>query len=486
MGCGSSQNKKKVNRKSRIASVAVVSISPGTFLTRSKGSLSNNYTEIKKIGSGAFAEVKLCIYKPLDQKRAVKIIHKAGLHYQQMDQEYMLKEISVLNTLDHPNILRCYEIFEDHWKFYVAMEYCEGGELFGKIIKLKKFTEKQAAEIMFQLLSAVAYCHSKDVIHRDLKPENILLEDKEDGLSLKVADFGSSCFIDHKRKMTGCFGSAYYLAPEVLSGEYTEKCDIWSCGIILFILLTGKPPYSGRDDKTIINQLKHCPLNIKAEKYPTLSSNAIDLLQKLLILEPNDRISALEAISHPWVKSFRGHEEEQVNLAHTLENLKQFSSNNKLKDAVYTFLATQVVSSEEVRTLKAEFQALDKNGDGKISSNELMEQYILTMNEEDAKHVVGNIMKEVDTNQNGEIDYVEFLTACMNYKQVLSKNILDISFRMFDRDESGQISVDEIRSILKSGNTLIDENIWTDLVKEVDQNGDGVIDIREFIQAMIR
>ena len=225
MGCACAKSAKNV-QKPTVRDAKDIHVSPAVFLTKTKGKLSKNYIVIRNLGSGAFADVQLCQYKPLNQQRAVKIIHKAGLHQQQMDEQFMLKEISVLTSLDHPNILKCYEIFEDNWKYYVAMDYCAGGELFDKIIQLKKFTEIQASEILSQLLSAIAYCHDKGVIHRDLKPENILLEEKLDSLSIKVADFGSSCFLDSKKKLSGCFGSAYYVAPEVLTGTYDEKCDI--------------------------------------------------------------------------------------------------------------------------------------------------------------------------------------------------------------------------------------------------------------------
>lgn len=480
MGCSTSNTKRKGDRAQ---SVSVLVITPGTFLPRSRGSLSNNYTEIKTLGSGAFAEVKLCLYKPLNQYRAVKIIHKSGLHYQQIDPEYMLKEISVLVALDHPNILRCFEIFENNWKFYVSTEYCQGGELFDKIVQLKKFSEGQASEIFFQLMSAIAYCHEKKVIHRDLKPENILLDQNDGSLSIKVADFGSSCFLDKGRKLTGCFGSAYYVAPEVLSGLYNEKCDIWSSGVILYVLLTGKPPYSGKDDKTILYQVRNSPLSIDDQDFTDFSPEVVDLLKKMLTVDPNSRIAAIEAVGHPWIRSFRDQREHR-NLSNSLKQLAKFSSNSKLKDAVYIFIATQLISHDEAKELKKDFNKIDKNGDGKITPNELMDQYVLTMNHEEAKTAVDNIMKEVDTNQNGEIDYIEFLTACMNYKKTLSKKNLEIAFKLFDKDANGEISLDEIKNILSAGRHF-DDVVWKDLVGEVDLNGDGVIDIREFINMMI-
>lgn len=482
MGCVSS--KKKVQSNGKRGSIESVNISAAAFLNKTKGRLSSNYTIIKKLGSGAFADVQLCLYKPLNQQRAVKMIHKAGLHQQQMDQEYMLKEISILTSLDHPNILKCYEIFEDNWKFYIAMDFCAGGELFDKIIQMKKFNEVQAAEIIFQVLSAIAYCHSKGVTHRDLKPENILLEDTEGSLSLKVADFGSSAFVDSKRKLSGCFGSAYYVAPEVLMGQYNEKCDIWSVGVIMYILLTGKPPYKGSDERVIMDQVKNTPLQVEGSQFRHLSQDSISLLQSLLIVDPTSRISAKDALNHPWIQTFRKRQ-GCPDLSNALTELSTFTSSVKLKNAVHLFLASHAISHEELKVLKQEFINIDKNGDGKISKSELIEQYRKTMDKDEANETVEKILKEVDTNHSGDIDYTEFLAACMNISKYSSTSTLEAAFGMFDKDGSGDITIDEIRAVLGNGQ-ILDNQVWDEILKEVDQNGDGVIDLKEFIVLMTK
>jgi len=155
-------------------------------------------------------------------------------------------EIDILKNLDHPNILRLYEVFEDKKFIYLVTEFCEAGELFDEIVKRQRFDERDAAIIIKQLLSAIAYCHSKSVCHRDLKPENILIDNKET-LSIKLIDFGTSQKFDTEEKMELILGTAYYIAPEVLKGEYDEKCDVWSCGVILYILLSGSPPFNGKN-----------------------------------------------------------------------------------------------------------------------------------------------------------------------------------------------------------------------------------------------
>lgn len=164
-------------------------------------------------------------------------------------------EIDILKNLDHPNILRLYEVFEDNKHIFLVTEYCDGGELFDEILLRQRFEEKDAAPIMKQLLSAINYCHKQKVCHRDLKPENVLL-DSGDKSTIKLIDFGTSQVFENEEKMELVLGTAYYIAPEVLAGKYDEKCDIWSIGVILYILLSGEPPFFGNNDAEIIQKVK--------------------------------------------------------------------------------------------------------------------------------------------------------------------------------------------------------------------------------------
>lgn len=459
-----------------------MSIKHSMFTNLNPGHISSDYKEVKKIGEGAFAQVFLCMHIPTGQKRAIKAIHKSGLHHEQIDKDRMLKEINVLKSLDHPNILRCYEIFEDQLHYYVSVEYCDGGELFKRLAQLKMFSEEQAAKIMLQILSAVAYCHERSVIHRDLKPENILLEENDEKLFIKVADFGSSCILDSKKKLSGCFGSAYYIAPEVLSDEYNEKCDIWSCGIILFIMLTGRAPYRGKNQNNIVRAIKLKPFQPTEENCAGISTQALDLLKKMLDIHPNSRITAKEALEHEWIQSFK--QTNTADLGDSIKCLEGFLSSTKIKDAVHLFLASQVINHDECRVLTEHFRMLDKNSDGKISKEELIEKYSETLDKDEAVRRAEYILSQVDINGNGEIDYTEFLSACMNFKNYLSKETLLCAFKMFDIDDSGYITAEELKMVLGDGNTFSEE-VWKHLLKQVDTNGDGVIEFAEFMELML-
>lgn len=461
-----------------------LSISPSTFTNKSKPSSLHNYKFVSKLGSGAFADVHLTLYTPLSQYRALKSIHKSGLHLQQIDENFLLQEFKILSTLDHPNITKCFEIFEDTWKYYISMEYCAGGELFDKISSFSKFSESQAAEIIFQVFSALSYCHDKNVVHRDIKPENILLEEKGEGFHIKLTDFGSSCFFAKNQEMSGCFGTAYYVAPEVLMGNYNEKSDLWAVGIIMYVMLTGKPPYQGTDERVILDQIQKRPLVVSKSDFPLLSQSAFELLKGLLEINPKNRLNAQQALNHNWVQQhkFSG---SGLDLTGTLQDLSSFSACGKLKNAVRLFLATQVIAQNELKVLKEEFAALDKDGNGRLSRDELLEQYKKIMNEVEANEVVEEIMKKVDVNHSGDIDYTEFLAGCMERSNFESKENLNLAFKLFDKDGSGDITVHEIQAVLGVGQ-LVDSNVWADIIKEVDQNGDGVIDLKEFILLMTR
>ena len=189
------------------------------------------------------------------------------------------------------NIVRLYEIFSDDKRYYLVTELCTGGELFDEITKRTSFSEGDAAVIIKQVIQAVAYCHSKNICHRDLKPENILMDTKNNSM-IKIIDFGTSQKYENSKKMTQTQGTAYYIAPEVLQSEYTEKCDIWSIGVILFILLSGRPPFDGNDDREIVKSVKQGKFSMSGPEWKNTSKDAMDLIKKMLTYDPTVRISA--------------------------------------------------------------------------------------------------------------------------------------------------------------------------------------------------
>ncbi len=235
-----------------------------------------------------------------------------------------------MRQLDHPNIVRLYEVFHDEKRFYLVTELCQGGELFEEITKRANFNEQDAASIIKQILSAIAYCHSKSIVHRDLKPENILLEDKKDDgdFQIKVIDFGASMRFDPSKKMNQVFGTAYYIAPEILKLEYNEKCDVWSVGVILYILLSGKPPFGGENDKEILDNVRTGIFSMSGNEWTSVSSEAKNLVKQMLTFDPIQRISAEEALNHLWIKKKFNQTVDLEATYNALNNLRSFRVND--------------------------------------------------------------------------------------------------------------------------------------------------------------
>ena len=461
----------------RINEADAIQVTSATFVQLNSRGFQDVYKVGNRLGAGAFAEVRRCEHKVTGQVRAVKIYRKEKVSHAELQE--LVREAEILKQFDHPNIVRIYEMFEDAKRYYIVMEHCRGGELFYSISSGTNFSEGQVAKIMMQLFSVVAYIHELGIVHRDIKPENILLEEKGSAYDIKIVDFGTAARLGPNGKVTGTVGTSYYIAPEVLSGAYTEKCDEWSCGVIMYILLTGRPPFAGSDDKEILEKVKTGVYSLDIPEMQNVSRDAVSLIKKLMCT-PSSRLAAKQALQHSWMQA-SSHESRRNNtvLPQVLSNLQAFTKGRKLREAVHTFIATQLLSAQETKELREVFREIDTNGDGKLSREELMHEYLKTMGIEEAKAEVDKIMEKVDTDGSGFIDYTEFLKASLDMKKVLSIQNLEMAFSVFDTDSSGKISAEEIKRMLGNGSD-INEDVWEGIIKEVDQNGDGEIDLTEF------
>jgi len=459
-----------------------IKVSSNHFVEEKKGSIKEHYRIGSCLGQGAYGEVRKCQHKASGSMRAIKIIKKAMLD--PAEREKLINEVTVLKELDHPNILKLYEFFQDSKYFYLVTELCTGGELFDKITEEQFLGEKDAAHIMNQVISAINYCHSQNVVHRDLKPENLLLDAPTPHPKIKIIDFGTSQIFDPTKKMDQKYGTPYYIAPEVLKKNYNEKCDLWSCGVILYILLCGYPPFNGPNDKAIIEAVIRGKFTLDEPEWDSVSPEAKDLVRKLLTYDLNKRISASDALQHPWFKKMLVIEKMDSALANkALSNLRGFRAEEKLKQAALTFIVSQLVNKEEMDQMEKAFKALDKNKDGKLSKEEILEGYQEYFGKPIDEDEVNNMMKMVDTDGSGTIDYSEFVMAAMNQSQLLTQEKLEAAFKMFDKDGSGTISIDEIKETLGKG-AGIPESAYREVLKEVDENGDGEISFEEFTKMM--
>ena len=460
------------------------------------GDLYSNYELCNYIGKGGFGRVYKVRHKLSNQYRAMKIIQCKS-----SSEQHTLainKEINILKNLDHPNIIKVYEFYSSEKYVYIINELCTGGELFDKIVDVKHFSESVACYIMRQLLSAIAYCHEKGVIHRDLKPENILIESSEeknkDFFNIKVIDFGT-CEILKKKKLTEQIGTSFYIAPEVLKNGYNEKCDLWSCGVILYILLCGSPPFYGKNEKEIFKKILDGNFTFRHKIWNKISTEAKNLVLKLLQVNPTKRISAQEALDDVWFqKNFsinnpleNSHNSNNYKLF--IKNITEFCAEQKLQQATLAFLVHNFAPKEELDELKKIFFAFDKNGDGKLSKEEFVKG--LTNNNTNLNTIlksdssIEGLLKNIDSDNNGYIGFEEFLIASINKEKILTEKNLKLAFNVFDRDKSGGISQNELKYILGEHNVNAKEHLWQKMIEQIDLNQDGQISYEEFHKMMM-
>ncbi|CAD8205468.1 unnamed protein product [Paramecium pentaurelia] len=444
------------------------------------GRITKDYTLLNPpLGNGAYGEVRKAIHKSTNLMRAVKIIHKSQTTKQ--EQERLINEVEILQKLDHPNIIQIYEFYQDDRFFYIVTELCTGGELFDKIRAEGSFSEKKAAEIMKQILSAVNYCHEQKIVHRDLKPENLLYESEEENSLLKIIDFDTSKEFVPNQKLNQKLGTPYYIAPEILKKQYDEKCDLWSCGVILYILLCGYPPFDGKNEDKIMEKISQGVYSFDSQEWEDVSIEAKNYIRKLLELDPSKRLNAQQALSEPWIKKFNNPLEfDKPLMTKVLKNLKKFITQQKLQESIVKFIVNQLATKQEKTELLKTFQCLDTNQDGKLSKEELLAGYSKIMKPVEAVEEVNRIFLQVDKNNSGSIDYTEFVIATIDRQQLLSKQRLKMTFRMLDKDKSGSISIDELKEIFSG----ISEDIWKQVVQDFDSNSDGQISLNEFFTMM--
>ena len=459
--------------------ISNIKISKGNFINYKKGLIEKDYSVGEVVGSGAFATVRRVVSKVSGQLRALKIIKKQ----KGQDSARMYLEVEILKKLIHPNIMQIFEFFEDKKNFYIITEFCEGGELFDKIVEKGTFNENEAADIMRQLLSAVNYIHLNSIVHRDLKPENILLDLKKQNI-IKIIDWGTARFYEKDKKMNRISGTPYYIAPEVLNEKYDEKCDIWSCGVIMYILLCGYPPFNAETDQEILNKIKLGKFSFPDEEWENVSPDAKDLIVRMLAFSPNERYSASECLNHKWLSehSIKNNVDKTFSIK-CLTNMKKFHAERKLQQAALTYIVNHLMTKEDRNELLDLFRQFDTNGDGVLSKQEVMEGYKAYLGDMEAEKEAERIMQEVDLDKSGTIDYNEFILAALNRQKVLNKEKLEATFKMFDKDGNGKISADEIRIIL--GNTN-EKSALDAIINEVDVNGDGEVSLIEFKEMMLK
>jgi calcium-dependent protein kinase len=457
------------------------------FIFEHRDKITDYYeTDQKSLGQGSYGSVAKAVRKQTGQMVAIKTIKKNDVK----NLPRFKLEIHIMKVLDHANIIKLYENFEDHKNIYLVMELCTGGELFDRIIEEEKMTEKHASIIMRQMLRAINYMHGCHIMHRDLKPENFLFRSKDpvEKTDLKIIDFGLSCEFTPGQTVSTRAGTPYYVAPQVLGGDYDQACDLWSCGVMLFIILVGYPPFWAENDADVLKKVSQGAYSFKVEDWKNITHDAKDLVKKLIKKPVKERISASEALEHRWIKETAPAAPPANLNKNVMSNLKSFRSANKLKKVALHVVAQQI-SDEQIKELRDLFTSLDKDGNGQLTMNEMKEGFEksgLSSQVVDLQQIIADI----DGDGSGVIDYTEWIASTLNIKQYFHEDILWAAFKVFDRDGNGKISKEELSAFVVQDASVqevlgVSSGLEVDeILTQVDVNKDGEIDFDEFVEMM--
>ena len=453
---------------------------------------SEKYKIIKKLGEGSYGVVYLVNNTLTNTKVTMKKIIKIKENI--IDNLEIKNEIEILRKLDHPNIVKIIEYFESKDAYYIITEYCEKGELYGYI--KNEYSEKQLAVLFYQVFSGLVYLHDNNIFHRDIKLENILISEIEKDLKtsqqffwIKIIDFGTAKIFRQNKRERAIVGSSYYIAPEVLKKNYNEKCDTWSVGVILYMLIVGRAPFDGKDDDEIIASIKKGVFNSKHKKLLEKSQELQDLLLKLLDVNTSTRLSAREALDHPWFKKLNGRflysNFEVQDVLPIINNLFGYSFQSKFQQLVLAFVVHNIPISSQTKLIHKLFRYFNVKGDCKLTKAELscgMEQF---RPKNEVQKCVDDIFLLLDGDNNGYIEYEEFLRACLNKREILTDANLQYAFDFLDKEKTKNLSAKVIMSsfVVESNPKL--EEIFQNTINEVDDDHDGLINFEEFKELML-
>ena len=476
-----SHDSEKHNNDSKIIDLS-------TIIHENTNEIEKQYKIVEVIGQGSLGKVVKVIHKLSGIVRAMKIIKQKSIKIQQ--EELKDNEINILKDVSHPHIIKIYEYFNDNIYYYIVLEYIKNGDLKNYLKKTNGITEQTTSVIFKQLLSTVSYLHSKNIVHRDIKAENILIESFSetnlDEISIKLTDFGTANF---NNKVFKIIGTPYYVAPEVLTGKYNEKCDMWSCGVLLYYLLVGKMPFQGKTIEDVLDCVYEGSFDTTCVNFKSISYEAQKLIIQLLTYNPEKRLSAEEALHSDWIEKFTGKTNTNnsrysnlngLNFKKYVNKMKKFKSTDTLHLSSLAFLVHFSETTEEMVTLLKIFKTLDKKGNGRITYNELKEGMNFILGKYITENELEKVFQVMDQDRNGYIEYEEFVRLCIDQNNLFSEKNLKIAFDNFDSDKNGFLSLDELRKFLGSNN----QEYYAVLMEHVDENNDGKISYNDYSKMM--
>ncbi|XP_057975315.1 CDPK-related kinase 5 isoform X2 [Malania oleifera] len=433
----------------------------------------NKYDLGDEVGRGHFGYTRAARFKKGElkgQQVAVKVIPKAKMTTA-IAIEDVRREVKILRALTgHKNLVQFYDAYEDHENVYIVMELCEGGELLDRILSRGgKYGEEDAKAVMIQILNVVAFCHLQGVVHRDLKPENFLFMAKDEKSQLKAIDFGLSDFVKPDERLNDIVGSAYYVAPEVLHRSYSTEADVWSIGVIAYILLCGSRPFWARTESGIFRAVLKADPSFDELPWPSLSSEAKDFVKRLLNKDPRKRMTAAQALDHPWIRNYSDVKAPLDILVFKL--MKVYMRSSALRKAALRALS-KTLTVDELFYLKEQFALLEPSKNGTISLDNI--KAALTKNATDAmkESRVHDFLASLNALQYRRMDFEEFCAAALSVHQLEALDRWEqharCAYELFEKDGNRAIVIEELASELGLGPSVPVHAVLHDWIRHTD------------------
>lgn len=460
-------------------------ISLSDIPSRSESYLRDNYTIKGNIGSNPREYLNKITLKETNEERLARIIPKNSITSVE-GQNRLLYEISVLSRLEHPNLGTLYEYYQDLYNYYIIMERYTGESLYERLLKSKNQSEQNCMVYMQQLFAAIRYLSENRVAHRDIKIENLIFGSGEFSNNLKLVSLSLCHVMRENEFLSDKVGSPYYLSPEMIRRRYDFRCDWWSAGIVMYIILSGIPPFVGKTENEVISNISSGNVTFTGSAWKDVSNHAKDLITRLLRVNPDERLSPQQALDHPWLSTTVAQAPSRESSAQFVSDLSHFRASQRLKKSLLKYLSAFFISPEEFQELYGLFSYFDSNLNGRISKNELKEGFIRLFGNRirNAEQEIEKILEHADFDESGELSYNEFVTAAIGRQKVIEQRRLGRIFKSIDSNDNGFIDAQELQAALSRCLTK-KNSAWEELIKECDTNGDGLIDLTEFTNLML-
>ncbi|CBI29153.3 unnamed protein product, partial [Vitis vinifera] len=475
--------------------------------------LLDEYEVSDVLGRGGFSVVRRGTRKSSSGENpvAIKTLKRCGqtnlpgLPHALLTNEILVMRKIVEHVSPHPNVINLHDVYEDPSGVHLVLELCSGGELFDRIVAQARYSEAGAAAVVKQLAEGLKALHQANIIHRDLKPENCLFLDKSEDATLKIMDFGLSSVEEFTDPVVGLFGSIDYVSPEVLSqGKISSASDMWSLGVILYILLSGYPPFIAQSNRQKQQMIIAGDFSFYEKTWKNISSSAKQLISSLLTVDPERRPTAHQLLQHPWVMGDSAKQDQMD--AEIVSRLQSFNARRKFRAAAIasvwsstvflrtkklkTLVGSHDLTQEELENLRIHFKEICLKGDNATLSE--FEQVLKAMNMSSLIPLAGRIFDLFDNNRDGTVDMREILCGFSSLRNSQGDDALRLCFQMYDTDRSGCITKEEVASMLRA---LPDDCLPADITEPgkldeifdlMDANSDGKVTFEEFKTAMQR